>query len=159
MGRALASAFLTDGHPLTVWNRTPGRAGDLPGWGATVASSAEDAVRTGEPDRSYAPWTTTPYGPCLAAVLYSGARGAAPRTPSPRLRGGRRPRGAGTVRRRDQRLPVRDDPPVGRAAADRPPPRGSAPRSPRPRPHWPGSSGPPTGPWPRGTVRTGSPGS
>lgn len=26
MGRALASAFLAAGHPVTVWNRTPGRA-------------------------------------------------------------------------------------------------------------------------------------
>jgi 3-hydroxyisobutyrate dehydrogenase-like beta-hydroxyacid dehydrogenase len=48
MGRALASAFLTAGHPLTVWNRTQGRAGDLLEQGATVASSAEDAVRAGE---------------------------------------------------------------------------------------------------------------
>ncbi|MFF3908913.1 NAD(P)-dependent oxidoreductase [Streptomyces sp. NPDC001848] len=48
MGRALASAFLTAGHSPTVWNRTPGRAGDLPERGATVASSAEDAVRAGE---------------------------------------------------------------------------------------------------------------
>ncbi|MER6985206.1 NAD(P)-binding domain-containing protein, partial [Streptomyces carpinensis] len=29
MGTALASAFLAAGHPLTVWNRTPGRAGGL----------------------------------------------------------------------------------------------------------------------------------
>ena len=45
MGRALASAFLTAGHPLTVWNRTPGRAGDLPERGATVAASATETVR------------------------------------------------------------------------------------------------------------------
>ncbi|MFJ8362602.1 NAD(P)-dependent oxidoreductase [Streptomyces sp. NPDC093984] len=48
MGRALASAFLSAGHPLTVWNRTPGRDGDLPERGASVASTAEDAVRAGE---------------------------------------------------------------------------------------------------------------
>lgn len=29
MGRALAGAFLDAGHPTTVWNRSPGRAGEL----------------------------------------------------------------------------------------------------------------------------------
>jgi 3-hydroxyisobutyrate dehydrogenase-like beta-hydroxyacid dehydrogenase len=48
MGRALASAFLTAGHPLTVWNRTPGRTGDLPGRGAAVAPSVQYAVSAGE---------------------------------------------------------------------------------------------------------------
>jgi len=48
MGRALASAFLTAGHPVTVWNRTPGRTGDLPGRGAAVAGSVADAVRAGQ---------------------------------------------------------------------------------------------------------------
>jgi len=41
MGRALATAFLANGHPTTVWNRTPGKAGDL---GARVAATAEEAV-------------------------------------------------------------------------------------------------------------------
>jgi len=48
MGRALASAFLTAGHPLTVWNRTPGRTEDLLGRGAVVAESVEEAVRSGQ---------------------------------------------------------------------------------------------------------------
>ncbi|MEV0180841.1 NAD(P)-binding domain-containing protein [Streptomyces sp. NPDC050625] len=47
MGRALASAFLTTGHPLTVWNRTPGRTGDLPERGAVVAGGVAEAVRGG----------------------------------------------------------------------------------------------------------------
>ncbi|MEE1939706.1 NAD(P)-binding domain-containing protein [Streptomyces sp. TRM 70361] len=48
MGRALAGALLAAGHPVTVWNRTPGRAGDLPVRGAVVAASAAEAVEAGE---------------------------------------------------------------------------------------------------------------
>ncbi|MFG3236742.1 NAD(P)-dependent oxidoreductase [Streptomyces antibioticus] len=48
MGRALASAFLNARHPVTVWNRTPGKAGDLPHRGAVVVDSVQDAVRAGE---------------------------------------------------------------------------------------------------------------
>ncbi|NUS12092.1 MAG: NAD(P)-dependent oxidoreductase [Streptomyces sp.] len=48
MGRALAAAFRAAGHPVTVWNRTPGREGDLPQRGAAVAGSVRDAVRAGE---------------------------------------------------------------------------------------------------------------
>ena len=48
MGRALASAFLAARHPVTVWNRTHGKAGDLPGRGALVAGSVQDAVRAGQ---------------------------------------------------------------------------------------------------------------
>ncbi|XVV35886.1 NAD(P)-dependent oxidoreductase [Streptomyces sp. CA-100214] len=44
MGRALAGAFLDAGLRTTVWNRTPGRDGDLAGRGAAVAASAEEAV-------------------------------------------------------------------------------------------------------------------
>ncbi|MEU5976108.1 NAD(P)-binding domain-containing protein [Streptomyces sp. NPDC047315] len=47
MGRALAGAFLAAGHPTTVWNRTPGKEGDLVERGAVVAASAEEAVRAG----------------------------------------------------------------------------------------------------------------
>jgi 3-hydroxyisobutyrate dehydrogenase-like beta-hydroxyacid dehydrogenase len=47
MGRALASAFLSGGHPVTVWNRTPGKAEELSGRGAAVAGSIDDAVRAG----------------------------------------------------------------------------------------------------------------
>ncbi|MBP2706955.1 NAD(P)-dependent oxidoreductase [Microbispora sp. RL4-1S] len=49
MGRALASAFLDAGHPVTVWNRTPGKAGDLAERGAAVvAGSVGDAVHAGQ---------------------------------------------------------------------------------------------------------------
>ncbi|MFJ5032780.1 NAD(P)-dependent oxidoreductase [Streptomyces sp. NPDC088560] len=48
MGRALASAFLNARHPVTVWNRTPGKAGDLPDRGAVVAGSVQDAVQAGQ---------------------------------------------------------------------------------------------------------------
>ncbi|MDI6097391.1 NAD(P)-binding domain-containing protein [Actinoplanes sp. NEAU-A12] len=44
MGRALAGAFLNAGARVTVWNRTPGREGDLTERGATVARSADEAV-------------------------------------------------------------------------------------------------------------------
>ncbi|MFF3016368.1 NAD(P)-dependent oxidoreductase [Streptomyces sp. NPDC057939] len=44
MGRALAGGFLDAGLRTTVWNRTPGREGDLAGRGAAVAASAEEAV-------------------------------------------------------------------------------------------------------------------
>lgn len=44
MGTALARAWLAAGHPLTVWNRTPGRAGALAAEGAEVAESAGEAV-------------------------------------------------------------------------------------------------------------------
>ncbi|HEX6336403.1 MAG TPA: NAD(P)-binding domain-containing protein [Jiangellaceae bacterium] len=44
MGRALARAFLTAGHPTTVWNRTSGRADDLVASGAVAAADAEAAV-------------------------------------------------------------------------------------------------------------------
>ncbi|GGW41460.1 NAD(P)-dependent oxidoreductase [Streptomyces griseoloalbus] len=44
MGTALARAWLAAGHPVTVWNRTPGRAAALAADGATVAASAAEAV-------------------------------------------------------------------------------------------------------------------
>lgn len=44
MGRALAGAFLERGHPTTVWNRTPGRAGDLTARGAALAPTPQRAV-------------------------------------------------------------------------------------------------------------------
>lgn len=44
MGRALAGAFLRDGHPTTVWNRTAEKAGDLVGQGARLAASPGEAV-------------------------------------------------------------------------------------------------------------------
>ncbi|MEV4222627.1 NAD(P)-binding domain-containing protein [Nonomuraea sp. NPDC049725] len=45
MGQALAAAFLTAGHPTTVWNRTPGKAAGLVERGAVLAPSVADAVR------------------------------------------------------------------------------------------------------------------
>ncbi|WP_067168537.1 NAD(P)-dependent oxidoreductase [Microtetraspora niveoalba] len=44
MGAALARAWLAAGHPLTVWNRTPGRAEPLAAEGAKVAGTAAEAV-------------------------------------------------------------------------------------------------------------------
>ncbi|WP_326583152.1 NAD(P)-binding domain-containing protein [Streptomyces sp. NBC_00481] len=44
MGRALAGAFLDAGLRTTVWNRTPGRDGELLARGAVGAGSAEEAV-------------------------------------------------------------------------------------------------------------------
>ncbi|HEX6351725.1 NAD(P)-dependent oxidoreductase [Actinophytocola sp.] len=40
MGRALAAALVARGYPTTVWNRTPGRAGDL---AVTHAATAAEA--------------------------------------------------------------------------------------------------------------------
>lgn len=45
MGRALAEAFLANGHPTTVWNRTAGRADELVASGATRADGVAEAVR------------------------------------------------------------------------------------------------------------------
>ncbi|ANP54872.1 3-hydroxyisobutyrate dehydrogenase-like beta-hydroxyacid dehydrogenase [Streptomyces griseochromogenes] len=47
MGTALGRAWLAAGHPLTVWNRTPGRTTALAAEGATVARSAAEAVAAG----------------------------------------------------------------------------------------------------------------
>ncbi|MFW6692469.1 NAD(P)-dependent oxidoreductase [Streptomyces sp. MAR4 CNX-425] len=47
MGRAMAAALLAAGHPVTVWNRTPGRADALASRGATPADTVEDALRAG----------------------------------------------------------------------------------------------------------------
>ncbi|SFE13913.1 3-hydroxyisobutyrate dehydrogenase [Paenibacillus catalpae] len=44
MGRALARAFLKAGHQTTVWNRSPGKAGELIEQGAILAESAAEAV-------------------------------------------------------------------------------------------------------------------
>jgi 3-hydroxyisobutyrate dehydrogenase-like beta-hydroxyacid dehydrogenase len=44
MGRAMAATLLEAGHPVTVWNRTPGRADELVASGATVAPTPADAV-------------------------------------------------------------------------------------------------------------------
>lgn len=44
MGRVLAGHLLAAGHDVHVWNRTPGREGELAAAGATLASSAQAAV-------------------------------------------------------------------------------------------------------------------
>jgi len=42
MGRALAERLLDEGHEVSVWNRTAGRAGALQERGAQVMASADD---------------------------------------------------------------------------------------------------------------------
>lgn len=49
MGRALAGTLLDDGRPVTLWNRTPGRAADLLARGATGAATVREAVTAGGP--------------------------------------------------------------------------------------------------------------
>lgn len=44
MGTALARTWLAAGHPLTVWNRSPGRGAELAREGARVAATAAEAV-------------------------------------------------------------------------------------------------------------------
>jgi len=44
MGQALAAAFLKDGHPTTVWNRSAAKAEQLVAQGAILADSIGDAV-------------------------------------------------------------------------------------------------------------------
>lgn len=44
MGRAIAAALLRAGHSTTVWNRTPGKAGDVLSQGADVAPSPAAAL-------------------------------------------------------------------------------------------------------------------
>lgn len=44
MGSALAAALLDQGHPTTVWNRSPGRADALLAKGATLAADPAEAV-------------------------------------------------------------------------------------------------------------------
>lgn len=48
MGSALATAFVTAGHPTTVWNRTPGKDAELIAAGARGADSVESAVAAGD---------------------------------------------------------------------------------------------------------------
>jgi 3-hydroxyisobutyrate dehydrogenase-like beta-hydroxyacid dehydrogenase len=44
MGAALAGAFLNHGHPITVWNRSRGKADNLVAQGAHWATTVTDAV-------------------------------------------------------------------------------------------------------------------
>jgi 3-hydroxyisobutyrate dehydrogenase-like beta-hydroxyacid dehydrogenase len=47
MGQALAGAFLRDGYPTTVWNRTAAKAEHLVAQGAKLAGSVGEAVADG----------------------------------------------------------------------------------------------------------------
>jgi 3-hydroxyisobutyrate dehydrogenase-like beta-hydroxyacid dehydrogenase len=44
MGQALAARFLQQGHTVTVWNRTPGKAASLVALGAREGKTAADAI-------------------------------------------------------------------------------------------------------------------
>jgi 3-hydroxyisobutyrate dehydrogenase-like beta-hydroxyacid dehydrogenase len=44
MGQAMVRALLDQGHPVTVWNRTAARAGDVVAAGAKLAATPADAV-------------------------------------------------------------------------------------------------------------------
>ncbi|AGJ56928.1 3-hydroxyisobutyrate dehydrogenase [Streptomyces sp. PAMC 26508] len=44
MGRAMTRTLLTAGHPVTVWNRTAGRADGLVEDGATLAATPREAI-------------------------------------------------------------------------------------------------------------------
>ncbi|GAB2469966.1 NAD(P)-binding domain-containing protein [Promicromonospora xylanilytica] len=48
MGQAMVHALLKEGHQVTVWNRTPGRAADVVAAGATLADSPADALAASE---------------------------------------------------------------------------------------------------------------
>lgn len=48
MGRAMADALLRAGHPVTLWNRTPGRADELVARGAVLAPTPAAAVAAGD---------------------------------------------------------------------------------------------------------------
>jgi 3-hydroxyisobutyrate dehydrogenase-like beta-hydroxyacid dehydrogenase len=47
MGKALAAALLDAGHTVTVWNRSPGKDGELVAKGAVRAGSVSEAVAAG----------------------------------------------------------------------------------------------------------------
>ncbi|ANY08273.1 NAD(P)-dependent oxidoreductase [Pseudonocardia sp. HH130630-07] len=49
MGRVLAQTLVARGRPVTVWNRTPGRAATLVDAGATAAATVREAVAAGGP--------------------------------------------------------------------------------------------------------------
>ncbi|MFI8526998.1 NAD(P)-dependent oxidoreductase [Promicromonospora sukumoe] len=44
MGQAMVRTLLAAGHPVTVWNRTPSRAGEVVAAGARLADTPADAV-------------------------------------------------------------------------------------------------------------------
>lgn len=77
MGCAMAARLLDAGHDLTVWNRTPGRDGELVSAGARRGETPADAVRDAE---VVVTMLTDP--PALEAVLFGpdGASSAIPDT-------------------------------------------------------------------------------
>src|SRR5258706_15926947 len=48
MGSALVRALLAAGHPVTAWNRTPGRAAPLGSAGASIAADPAVAVQASD---------------------------------------------------------------------------------------------------------------
>ncbi|MBN6039044.1 NAD(P)-dependent oxidoreductase [Amycolatopsis sp. 195334CR] len=48
LGRALAHTLLRDGHPTTVWNRSPHKAEALVAQGATSTTTAAEAIAAGD---------------------------------------------------------------------------------------------------------------
>lgn len=58
MGQAIAAAFLRAGRPTTVWNRTPGKAGDLITQGARSAPLRPRPCRRPQDPSSCASRTT-----------------------------------------------------------------------------------------------------
>ena len=48
MGQAMVRTFLANGHPTTVWNRTPARAAPLVAEGAVQASTVAEALHANE---------------------------------------------------------------------------------------------------------------
>jgi 3-hydroxyisobutyrate dehydrogenase-like beta-hydroxyacid dehydrogenase len=48
MGQAMTRTLLSSGYPVTVWNRTPGRADGVVADGAVLAASPAEAVAAGE---------------------------------------------------------------------------------------------------------------
>ncbi len=48
MGQAMVTAFLENGHPVTVWNRTASKADELVAKGAVLAPSIKDALAANE---------------------------------------------------------------------------------------------------------------
>jgi 3-hydroxyisobutyrate dehydrogenase-like beta-hydroxyacid dehydrogenase len=73
MGAPMATRLLEAGHELTVWNRTPAKAGPLVESGARLATSPEEAARGAE---AVITMLSTPE--VLRQVLF-GEHGAAPR--------------------------------------------------------------------------------
>ncbi|MEO3828299.1 NAD(P)-binding domain-containing protein [Actinomadura sp. B10D3] len=48
MGQAMTRTLMQAGHPVTVWNRTPGRADDVVAAGARLAATPSEALAAGD---------------------------------------------------------------------------------------------------------------